>query len=883
VDVRADETTRPTVDGSGGDGAAIALAGVGQVHRVGRYALLELLGHGGMGVVFAAYDEELDRKVAIKFVGAGGDPRARAALLGEAQALARLAHPNVVHVYEVGEAGERVFIAMEFVRGSTLRQWLQTPRGWAEVVGLFVQAGRGLAAAHQAGLVHCDFKPDNALVGADGRVRVVDFGLARAVGAVAAATDEAQPLGGTPGYVPPEQYARLPVDARSDQFSFCVALFEALHGQRPFAGESPAALMHHTLKGEVRKVAGEGRLPARLRRAVARGLAVDPAARHPSMAALLGELAEVLPRPRSRWWFAAFASAAVTSGVWAAFVRGEDPAAVCAAAVEEEVAALWGAEPRAAVAAAFTATGLAYAGDSYERTARLLGAHVDGWATLRRRSCTLAADSPGARCLERHRLALAAWVDALRGADATAVEHAVAATAELADPRTCVAPAGLLGADDPDVAPERAAAAAEVEGLLARGRALAQAGQYERARGPVDAALALALSRGLDRLAAAALVRRGLLHEHTGAGAEAGADFAAAYFTAEAAGQRGARAEAAVHLVHVTGGPPRSREEDALWTRIAGSIVAGLGEGALDLQAALLQHRSRAEIAGRRPEAARADLEEALALETRRLGAEHPAIAEIHEQLGEALLLVGRADEALAQHARAIAVAEATLGPEHPSSARRRLGRGQAHERRGDLEAALADDLRALAVWERAYGEHPRLIWPLTCAGRVLRKLGRVAEAEPHYARAVAIAERAHGADHPEVARALVELGDVVRAQGRVAEARALHGRALTVLAGHAVDAVDAVTWSDLGEALLADGDLERAAESFSRAGAGADVGERARAEFGLARALWPAEPERARGLAERALVGFREAEQEPVAAAVEAWLAGRGRAVSPR
>jgi serine/threonine protein kinase len=192
-------STDPTVNGTTAplgdpDGPDAALAGLGQARRIGRYTLLELLGHGGMGVVFAAYDEELDRKVAIKFMHhAGGDPRARAALLGEAQALARLAHPNVIHVYEVGETGDQVFLAMEFVRGQTLRQWLRQPRPWPEVVAMFLQAGRGLAAAHQAGLVHCDFKPENALVGQDGRLRVLDFGLARRQGPDAATTPPPTP------------------------------------------------------------------------------------------------------------------------------------------------------------------------------------------------------------------------------------------------------------------------------------------------------------------------------------------------------------------------------------------------------------------------------------------------------------------------------------------------------------------------------------------------------------------------------------------------------------------------------------------------------------------------------------------------------------------
>jgi len=811
------QSTEPGSTAAPGSDEDVALAGLGQTRRLGRYTLLELLGHGGMGVVFAAYDEELDRKVAIKFMHhTGVDPRVRAMLLGEAQALARLAHPNVIHVYEVGETEDRVFLAMEFVRGQTLRQWLRLPRSWPEVVAMFLQAGRGLAAAHQAGLVHCDFKPENALVGQDGRVRVLDFGLARRQASPAeadaperpeAAPGDSRPRGGTPGYIPPEQYEQRPVDARSDQFSFCVALFEALHGQRPFAGETAMALMLQVLRGELRGAPGEAKIPARLRRAIRKGLALDPAARHPTMATLLAELADTLPRPRSPWLIAAGVSAALTSVTWALFMRSDDPAATCAAVVSAEVDALWGPEPRAAALHAFVATGLPYARDSFDRSARLLDDHVGAWAALRQRSCALnpgpaAPDRPGARCLDRHRRTVAAWVDVLRTADATVVEQAVAATAELPDPQPCVDPATLLAEDAPEPDPRRAAAVSDIEGLLARGRALELAGQYERALPLVLTARERAQALALPRLEAAALLRLGLLQENTGDGAHAADNLAAAYFTAEAAHHRGTRAEAAVHLVHVTGGPARTREEDALWARLAESIAAGLGEGALDLRAALLQHRSRAAIAHGQFEAARADLEQALALETRRLGVGHPALAAIHEQLGEVLRLAGRDDEALVHVEQAIAVAEATLGPEHPSTARRILGRAQVHERRGDLEAALRDDLHALAVWERAYGEHPRLIWPLTCAGRVLRKADRPADAEPHYARALAIAERTHGPSHPEVARALIELGDLVRALGRADEALALHARALDILVA---TTLDARTWSDLGEALQRD------------------------------------------------------------------------------
>ena len=276
--------------------------------RIGRYVLLRPVGEGGMGVVYAAYDEELDRRVALKLLHGeasdgsdGSDGRAR--LVREAQALARLSHPNVVQIHEIGEHDGRVFVAMEYVDGVTLGEWQRAaPRSLADVQGAYRQAAEGLLAAHRAGLVHRDFKPDNVLVGADGRVRVVDFGLARRgraapEPAAAAAGEATEPPGatargaliGTPAYMSPEQFEGRPADARSDVFSFSVALWEALHGERPFAGRAVHEIAAAVVRGERRPPVVD--LPARLASALDRGLAVDPDARWSSMEPLCAALA----------------------------------------------------------------------------------------------------------------------------------------------------------------------------------------------------------------------------------------------------------------------------------------------------------------------------------------------------------------------------------------------------------------------------------------------------------------------------------------------------------------------------------------------------------------------------------------------------------------
>ncbi|MDX2092290.1 MAG: protein kinase [Kofleriaceae bacterium] len=284
--------------------------------RVGRYLVLSTLGTGGMGVVFAAYDPQLDRKVALKLLRSGiqlPSKDAQKRLKREAQAIAQLSHPNVVGVYDVGTTDDGdLYIAMEFVEGDTLTTWLKAyPRTWREILDVFLQAGRGLVAAHGVGLLHRDFKPDNVLVGGDGRVRVTDFGLARSL-LVPNESDRGQqtpmmptalssPLTatgtvlGTPRYMPPEQLMGPDIDARADQFSFCVALHEALYGQHPLPGGTSVSMLE---KGDKALPPPDGtKVPVMLQRAVARGLEKERNKRFPTMASLIGEL---LPPPEPK-------------------------------------------------------------------------------------------------------------------------------------------------------------------------------------------------------------------------------------------------------------------------------------------------------------------------------------------------------------------------------------------------------------------------------------------------------------------------------------------------------------------------------------------------------------------------------------------------------
>src|SRR6266700_2044762 len=309
---------------------------------IGRYVVLEMIGRGAMGEVYAAYDPKLNRKVAIKLLrsrpGTVVDPTLRLRMMREAQAIAKLSHPNVVVVHDVGALGSQVFVAMEFVDGQTLSSWLlQQPRPWPEVLKIFVDAGRGLAAAHDKSLVHRDFKPDNVMIGADGHVRVMDFGLARSTevnrrwaGAPSPASSDpssvessgdlavtrqvspvhgptdvpadaasditvlqlthAGAVMGTPAYMAPEQFQGRSTDPRSDQFGFCVALYEALYRERPFRGQTFDEMEANVLAGHVRPPPPGTGVPPRIRKLLLRGLQAQPAARWPSMKELLAAL-----------------------------------------------------------------------------------------------------------------------------------------------------------------------------------------------------------------------------------------------------------------------------------------------------------------------------------------------------------------------------------------------------------------------------------------------------------------------------------------------------------------------------------------------------------------------------------------------------------------
>jgi eukaryotic-like serine/threonine-protein kinase len=366
---------------------------------IGRYRVERIVGAGGMGVVYAAHDPQLERKVAIKLLrpSAAASSR-RDRLIREAQAMARLSHRNVITVYEVGAVGEQLFVAMELVDGPSLAGWLkERPRSWREVLDVFLEAGRGLEAAHRAGLVHRDFKPDNVLVSRDGRVCVTDFGLARLAGE--SDSGESEPardspllasltrtgtLLGTPAYMAPEQLRGLPADARADVFSFCVSLYEGLFGARPFAGDTVEALARSIEAARIDPPASS-ETPGWVRQVVAAGLRADPSARPTSMRALLSAL-EHDPSARRRrrlWAGAALVGIAAAVAIPLRLSQRQAVAELCQGGARE-IGAMWDA---ARLKAAFLATGDPSAASSWTAAERALDGYSRDWAAMHRSAC----------------------------------------------------------------------------------------------------------------------------------------------------------------------------------------------------------------------------------------------------------------------------------------------------------------------------------------------------------------------------------------------------------------------------------------------------------------------------------------------------------------
>jgi tetratricopeptide (TPR) repeat protein len=944
--------------------------------RISRYVLLDRIGAGGAGVVYSAYDPELERKVAIKLLhpAPGGardtdETEAQARLLREAQAMAKLSHPNVITVHDVGTYAEDelplgkasrhlpasgVFVVMELFEGSDFATWLEEARrSWREVLRVFVAAGRGLAAAHDKGLVHRDFKPANLLLDEAGRVRVLDFGLARFLGrqeseaTIASRGEEddaasppeatltqAGTVMGTPPYMAPEQHHGQDTDERTDQYAFCVALFEGLYGKRPFAGRTLDELRSAKDAGAAQAAPAQAQVPAWVHRALLRGLSTDPAQRFPSMAALLAQLER--DPARRRWRFAAAgAVVVVAAGVGVGGSRWYESRVEACRGHEARLVGIWDDATRASVAEAFRATRKPYAEDVIASVDRVLDEYTARWTTMRTEACEatvlraeVVPDVMERRilCLDRRLAGVEELTGLYAGSGPEVIENALRAANALPRLEPCMDEASLLSEDLP-VEPGRRQKVDAVELEIARGQMLLDAGKYREGVEVAESALEQARRIGHMPTTARALLLRGRLETQVGDGVAAEKTLFEAFLAAERAGSHDIATRSLIARIGVTQHVLGEYEQAE---RIAGQAAAKLAQQGLgdEVEAMLAYEVGVLRTEQSRYEEALASLENALALRQRALGPDHPetaialaavgsvlykqrkfaeaeaharralaawekAVGPEHPYLGDGLKRLGniawrqgRYDKALAHHRRAYAIDRAARGAEHPSTASRLMGIANVLGEMGRRDDAVEAQRQVVAIYEQAYGgEHPWLADALGNLGSHLVDAGQYDEAESVLRRALTIQEEGRGRDHPQVAYPLLGLGRLYRLQGRPEHAILHLQRAIDVWTKELGPRHPKLSWvmHSLGEAQLALGRTEAAIISLEQATklhdeSVADPLDLADIQFALARAEWTRDQGRARALAKQALDAYQDSpfgsEQH---AAVRVWLHAHG------
>jgi serine/threonine protein kinase/tetratricopeptide (TPR) repeat protein len=808
---------------------AVRRPALGRGESVGRYVVLGLVGKGGMGEVYAAYDPELDRKIALKILFVKSEAgmtvsEGHARLLREAQAIAKLSHPNVVVVFDVGTFERSVFMAMEFVDGHTLGWWLAAQqRPWKEVLKHFIAAGRGLADAHAVGIIHRDFKPENVMLGHDGKVRVMDFGLARQLNGVpdtsgvrplpsppatfapsAVASDapdvtlddpdtrvlatgpgdnglakmdslttpgganryseitQAGALLGTPAYMAPEQLRGKPADAKSDQFAFCVALYEGLYGCRPFPGTSLHELTRAVVKGEVTPPPATSKVPHRLFKILKRGLKANPAERWESLVALLDAL-ENDPSARRRRWALTAAAVVLPVAASVAIATTRAPAVRCNGG-EQHTGSFWGATAsgranREKLRRAFLATGKSYAAQTFQAVADTLDKFTSSWGVMYRDACE-ATHVRGEQSAETMDLRMACLNERVSEAEALTsilaqpteevLKNAVPAAESLLNLGRCSDIPGLKAVVKPPADP---AVRKEVDRLrkdVAAARAAMNAGSSsELARQVASLEPQVARVNYAPLVGATSFLRASLLFlrgDIKGSLKEGEASL----WAAESSRDDTTAAEALQMLIYNLVYGVGDEEQVARWIHfyeavvqrmnapplqkawLAGSKALGaklrgdfaqatkferealtiksqvLGGDDIDV-AGSWGNLAESLLSSREPSEALEANTKALEILTRRLGGSHPSVALHENNRGEILLALGRPQEAAVSFQKALSIFATELGEGHVFMAYSRYGLGVAYLRQGEPVRAIAELEKALTIRLKAEPDQERI------------------------------------------------------------------------------------------------------------------------------------------------------------------------------
>ncbi len=846
--------------------------------RLGRYVILERIGAGMMGVVYTAYDPTLDRKVAIKVlhgrIRGSAAAEARHRLVREARSMARLSDPHVVPVYDAGivsgSGEDEVFLAMEFVEGLDLEAWLQALEAQVppsrlkvqKIVQVFLHAARGLAAAHDAQVVHRDFKPTNVLVTKDDHAKVTDFGLARL-------PNEEEPVPtnpptadlnvsltatgdvlGTPAYMAPEQHEGIPASESSDQFSFCIALYEALYGHPPFEGSTYAKRALAVVEGRYVQPPTDTLVPAKVGAALQRGLDRDMSARYPDMSALIADLERAMhePTPRRRGiWVGGILLVAAAIG---ALTLSKPPPCQGAAA---EMAPVWNEGARDSLGKGLGRVPLPYAAKVRSEVIRLLDAYSEDWI----RAHNMACEATNVRkiqsrrlldrriaCLQAKKVELRAFVGELSHPNIAMLRTAVAATQGLPDLAQCADLSALTAQVDPPVG-ATVGAVKELRQSLAVARGQARAGRYRAGlETVVTASVAWAgtdYAPGLAEL----LAVQGRLQSSLSEYARAEDSLSRAFMLAQQVAEHSVAADASSALIQVVGVELGKHGEGLLWADIA---LATLNQHGERVRPSAQIESSRARVLSAKGDrraamaSARAALQRLqgtaessvyeLAIAEMQVGStlvdirdyrgaydyllralqglestlskEHPELVAVLTLLGRAAQGRGDYEEAHTHLQRAISLAEQHLGPKHGLYGEALVRRGTLQTRQNQHEGAIADYLAALPVLKAAYGPtHTLVTRAWLNLGVTKHRMGKLDEAAQHYEAALATREARLGRDHPDLVIILQNLGSMAVESGQAEVAIERLERAVYIRTHHLTSKVavaDVSYW--LGRAL---------------------------------------------------------------------------------
>jgi serine/threonine protein kinase len=732
---------------------------------IGRYIILSILGSGGMGVVYAAYDPDLDRKIAIKLIrpdrlnALPGDDKEHH-LLHEARILARLSHPNLLPIFDIGHFGDQLFLSMEYIKGQTLWSWQkETRHHWQETIGYYLQAGAGLSAAHGAGIVHRDFKPQNIMLGDDGRVRVMDFGLSQTTAPLENAEpfqEQSGSLAGTPVYMSPEQLTSGITTAASDQFSFAVALFEALYGERPFSEKFPAALLEQIEKGDISLPAGNT-VPGWIRQILLRALNADPDKRYADIDDLLSALQHD-PAKRRKQWFAGIA-AGIAIITTTALLYNRNSIQPCQDA-DTKFIGIWDDARKQQLEQRFLASRLPYAQSSFDKVSNLLNQYKNSWINTHTQACrvTHVTGEQSERlldlrmlCLENKRQEAKALIDIFARADAELIPGTVKAAGSLPPISACTNIKSLSNLIDLPGDQQQRKAISNTNTLIAQSGAQAKTGHYPKSLSLAEQALQNAKIIGYPPLLAKASFQAATALKQLGESKKAEAQYQDAFTHAIEARDDLLAAKSATGQVWIVGHLQSRFRESETWGRYAEAFLSRMGNTPIS-RAQLFSNQGTVAQDQGHYEKALGKAEQVLELRRQALGDNHERVAVAMVNLANAHFHLNGPRKSIPYYRQAYEMYSRAVGKQHPTNVLILSNLASALSETGQLDEARQVITQALDLSKQTYGEeHFETALTAQTLAHIEMRLEQNEQSLSRYLSSLSIIEKQLGKTHPFV------------------------------------------------------------------------------------------------------------------------------------